>query len=70
MLRILNSKSVDVKFVGYYGSFGLWLEDIESKSFLLRISVNILHKVGKALIRFQSKSLSPHLVMVVQKKSL
>lgn len=67
MLNIMNSKQVMVKYASYYGYFGLWLEDIAHKPFWLRVAIPLLSRIGRLLVRFQSKIFSPHFVIIVEK---
>jgi 2-polyprenyl-3-methyl-5-hydroxy-6-metoxy-1,4-benzoquinol methylase len=67
MIKILNTKNITVEFANYYGFFGLWLESLKDRHLMLRILVYIFNKIGKLLVRFESKIFSPHFVTVVRK---
>ena len=67
--KLILSKNLDIKYISYYGKFGVWLEDINSKPRWLRRLIYILNIIGKFLFRIETRLFSPYLVMVAKNSS-
>ncbi len=64
-------KLVDVK-IEYYGKFTVWLEDVKKKPLMVRFFVKCIWFLGKSLVTlipFESKLLSPYIILVASKTS-
>ena len=57
---------MEVKYISYYGKFGIWLEDINNKPRWLRRSVYLTNIIGKFIARFESRMFSPYLVIIAK----
>jgi len=68
--KIIKSQNLEIVYIGYYGKFGLWLEDIMNKPKWLRLLVRLSDKLGRILVRFNSKIFSPHLVVIARNKNI
>ena len=64
--KIVAEKNMEVKYISYYGKFGIWLEDINNKPRWLRRSVYLTNIIGKFIARFESRMFSPYLVIIAK----
>ena len=65
MLRKLNIKAR----VFYFGGFGLWLENLDTRPSILKILVFMGGALGLVIrkLGFNTKLTSPHIVIIAQK---
>jgi SAM-dependent methyltransferase len=66
--KIVEDQNMEVRFVSYYGKFGVWLEDINNKPRWIRRTIYLTNIVGKFMSRFETRLFSPYLVMVANRK--
>ena len=65
--RIVSSKGMQISYIGYYGKFAIWLENINTRSVWLGRAFYIANTIGKLLVRFESRLFSPYLVVVAKR---
>jgi SAM-dependent methyltransferase len=66
--RELNMNEIQAS---YYGGFNVWLENKQKKPFLTKLLVKLMWFVGKAfvtVIPFNSRGLSPYIVLIAKKQ--
>ncbi len=63
---ILEAEGLQVQYAGYFGKFGLWLENEGQRSMILRWFKKICWLKGKILTKifpFESRVLSPYIIL-------
>ena len=68
---LLEELGLVVEESGYYGKFSVWLEKKDSQSTLAKLFVKAIWLVGKVwskLFPFESKALSPYILVVAEKR--
>lgn len=63
---ILKELKLEVIKASYYGNFSIWLENKSQKSILTKVFIKFIWFIGKVitkLIPFESKSLSPYIIL-------
>ncbi|MCF8319125.1 MAG: class I SAM-dependent methyltransferase [Sphingobacteriaceae bacterium] len=68
---LLEELGLIVEEAGYYGKFSVWLEEKESQSAVAKVFVKgiwVLGKVWSKLFPFESKNLSPYILVVAGKR--
>ena len=68
---LLEELGLSVQQAGYYGKFSVWLEKKDSQSELAKLFVKgiwVLGKVWSKLFPFESKALSPYILVVAEKR--
>ena len=68
---LLEELGLVVEEAGYYGKFSVWLEKKDSQSALAKLFVKVIWVVGKVwskILPFESKALSPYILVVAEKR--
>lgn len=58
--------NAEVLHIGYYGRFGLWLENLDGRSLVTRLILKMLNML-RYLVWFESKILSPFTLCIARK---
>jgi len=68
---LLEELGLSVQKAGYYGKFSVWLEKKDSQSALAKLFVKVIWVLGKVwskILPFESKALSPYILVVAEKR--
>lgn len=66
--RICSSNGFSILHAGYYGHFGLWVENADKRPYLLRKFIKKSNSLGRKFLRFtESRLFSPYIVVVCRK---
>ena len=71
--RICKEEGLEVIRAGYYGNFSIWLEDEQRKPVLVRLFKKLVWTTGKVfskIVPFNSKQLSPYIILEARKPIL
>lgn len=69
---ICKAQGLEVIKAGYYGNFSIWLEDEQHKPTLVRLFKKLVWTAGKVftkVIPFNSRQLSPYIILEARKPS-
>jgi hypothetical protein len=62
-----RKNQAEIIHLGYYGKFGVWLENIETRNKQLQRLVRVLNRVGNRLVNFDSRFFSPYIICIARK---
>lgn len=66
LIDACHANNAEILYIGYYGKFALWLEDISKRSFVTRACLKLVNKM-RNFIWFESKIFSPFIICIARK---
>jgi len=67
LIDACHANNAEVIYIGYYGRFALWLENISEIHFITRACLWFINK-SRYFIRFESRIFSPFIICIARKR--